>query len=92
MHCIVVEHVTVHTYVIVSFKKLIITRETSVVVCIDLSGKDLYRQVGVIRVVTSGSLGGVIVCTLAWNARDMGSISVQGTIFPVFITPATVFI
>ena len=39
----------------------------SVVVCTDLSGKEPHRLVGVGRVVTSGSLGGVmvgvIVCT-----------------------------
>ena len=33
----------------------------SVVVCTDLSGKEPHRQVGVGRVVTSGSLDGVVV-------------------------------
>ena len=35
----------------------------------------------------SGSLGGVMVNTLAWNTRVVGSISALGTIFPIFITP-----
>ena len=39
----------------------------SIVVCTDLAGKELPRQVGVVMVVTSGSLGGVmvsvVVCT-----------------------------
>ena len=26
--------------------------------------------------------------TLAWNARDVGSVPALGTIFPIFITPA----
>ena len=37
------------------------------------------------RVMTSGSLGGIIVSTLARIARDVGSI--LGAIFPIFITP-----
>ena len=41
----------------------------SVVVYSDLSGKEPHRQVGVGRVMTSGSLGGVMVSTLARNAR-----------------------
>ena len=36
-----------------------------VVVFTDLSGKELHRQVGVGTVVTSGSLGGGMVNTLA---------------------------
>ena len=40
-------------------------------------------------VVTSGSLGGVIVSTLAQNARDEGLIPILGAIFPIFITPTT---
>ena len=43
----------------------------SVVVCTDLSGKEPQRPVGLGRVVTSGSLGGVKVSTLTWNARDL---------------------
>ena len=46
----------------------------SVIVCTDLSGKESPRQVGVGTEVTSGSLGGVMVSTLAGNARDVGSI------------------
>ena len=52
----------------------------SVVVCTDLSGKEPYREVGVGSMVTSGSLGGVMVNTLAWNARNVG------TMFPIFTT------
>ena len=40
-------------------------------------------------VVTSGSLGGVIISTLVQNVRDTGLILVLGTIFPIFITPIT---
>ena len=69
-------------YVIVS-----ISRVTSVVVCTDLSGKELHRQVGVARVVTSRSLGGVIVSTLAWNARGVHSIPALGAILSTFIPP-----
>ena len=39
--------------------------------------------------VISGSLGGVLLSTLAWNARDVGSIPGLGTVFPIFITPTT---
>ena len=51
-----------------------------------LSGKELRRQIGVGRVVTSGSLGGVMVNTLVRNARDGGSIPALGTQFPISIT------
>ena len=44
--------------------------QTHVVVCTDLSCK-AYIQVGVGSVVTVGNLGGVIVSTLARNARDV---------------------
>ena len=57
-----------------------------VVVCTDLPGKDLHRQVGVDRIVTSWHLGGVMVSSLAQNARDVGSRPTLGTIFPIFIT------
>ena len=44
-----------------------LNRRTSVVVCTDLSGGELHRQVGVDRVMTSGSLDGVmasiVVCS-----------------------------
>ena len=42
------------------------------------------------RMVTSGSLGGVIVTTIYRNARDVSSIPALGEIFPIFITPTTV--
>ena len=32
-----------------------------------------------------------MVSTLAWNGRDVGSIPALGTIFPIFITPTTLF-
>ena len=41
------------------------------------------------RVVTLLGLGGVMVSTLAWNARNVRSIPALGTIFLVFITPMT---
>ena len=83
---------TASTYVIVSIKKTYNSRETNVVVCTYLSGKELHRQVYVDIVVTSGSLHGVMVRTLAWNDRDVSSVSSLGTIFPIFITPATLYI
>ena len=50
------------------------------IVYTDLSRKELYRQV--VRMVTPGSLGGGMVSTLAWNARDVGSILAPRAIFP----------
>ena len=41
------------------------------------------------RVVTSGSLDGVMASTVASNARDMDSISALGEIFPIFIIQIT---
>ena len=43
----------------------------NVVVCTNLSGKELHRQVGVGRVLASGCLGGVMVSTLARDIRGM---------------------
>ena len=40
-------------------------------------------------VIASGSLSGVMVSTLDWNTRDVGSIANLGAIFPIFITPTT---
>ena len=60
-----------------------------VVVCTNLSGKEPHRQAGIGKVVTSGSLGDVMVSTLAQNARGVGSIPALGTIFPIFITSTT---
>ena len=39
--------------------------------CTDLLGKGLHTPVGGCRVVTSGSLGRVMVSTLAWNTIDV---------------------
>ena len=39
------------------------------------------------RVVTAGSIGGVVVSTLAWNARDVDYIPALRAILPIFITP-----
>ena len=55
----------------------------------DFLGKEPHRQVDVDSVVTSGSLGGVMVSTLAWNASDVDPIPALGAIFPIFITPVT---
>ena len=59
----------------------------SEVVCTGLSGKELHRQVDMGIVVTSGSLSGLMVSTLAWYAWDVGSIPALSTIFPILITP-----
>ena len=48
-------------HVIVSIKRLTIPWGTSVVVCTDLGGNELQRQVGMGIVVTSGNLNGVMV-------------------------------
>ena len=50
------------------------------------SGK-AHGQVGMGRVVISGCLDGVIVSTLAWNARYMCLIPALGAIFPIVINP-----
>ena len=57
-----------------------------VVVCIVLPGKNLNRHGGVGTVETSGSLVGLMVSTLPWNAKIVDSISALGTIFTIFIT------
>ena len=63
---------------------------TYVVVYTDLSGKELHGQVRCgYSGVTSWSLGGVRVCTLTQNARDLALIPALGTLFPIFITPMT---
>ena len=62
------------------FKTLLMSE----VLCIDLSGKEPNRQVGVDRVVASGSLGDVMVSALPRNANNVGSIPVLGAIFPIF--------
>ena len=48
------------------------------------------RQVGMDSVVKFVSIGGVIVSTLAQNARDVGSITAVGFPFPIFITLTTI--
>ena len=40
--------------------------------CSDLSNKVPHRPVGMAMVMTSGSLGWIMVSTLAWNARGGG--------------------
>ena len=60
-------------------------RINNVVVCTDLSDKAPHTQVGVGRMVLSGSLGGEMVNTLSRNARDVGSIPALGATFPIFI-------
>ena len=52
----------------------------------DLSCQEPHRQVCEDRLVTSGSLAGVMVITLAQTARDMGSIPAIGAIFALFIS------
>ena len=77
--CVCIYKVIACMCVIVSIKTYI-SRGTSVVVCTDLSGTEPDTQLGLRRVVTSGSLSGVMISPLARHARDMGSI-------PIFITP-----
>ena len=74
------------TYERKPFKRLAIPGGISVVVCTDFSGKEPHRQVGVVRVVTSGSLGGEMVGTLAQSAKDVSSFPALGAIFPISIT------
>ena len=57
---------------------------------------DLWRwsvrevlQVGIRWMATSVNVGGVVVITLAQNAKDVCSIAARGTIFPIFITLTT---
>ena len=56
-------------------------------VCTDLSAKEPYKQIGVDRVMTSGSLGGVMVNTLPLNARYVGSIPALGASVSYFHNP-----
>ena len=42
-----------------------------------------------VTVMTSESVGGVMVSTLAQNERDVSLITALGAIFPIFITPTT---
>ena len=59
---------------------------TTVIVCTDLSGKESHRQVGMGRVITSRSLGSVMVRTLSRNARDVGSNPALCASFPICFT------
>ena len=58
------------------------SRRTSEVFCTDLSGEVSHREVGMGSVLTSGSLCGVVVNTLAQNASDVGLNPALGAIFP----------
>ena len=60
--------------------------KVGVVVCTDISGMETHRQVGVGKMVMLGSLCGVMVCTLARNARDTNLIPALGTVFYIFTT------
>ena len=40
------------------------------IVCTDLSGKEPHMQVGVVRMATPWNIGGVMVITLAQNAKN----------------------
>ena len=62
---------------------------TTVVGCIHLSGKDTRRQVGEGWVVTSGSLGDIMVSPLSWNASDVGLSPTLVAIFHIFISAMT---
>ena len=62
--------------------------DTFIVICTDLSGKELHKLVGVGIVMTSGNL----LCngsTLAPNARYMGPCPTLSTIFPIVISRMT---
>ena len=54
-----------------------------------VEGKELHRQVGVGRVVTSGQPMWCNGSTLARNSRDVDSSPALGRAFPIFITPTT---
>ena len=56
------------------------------VLCDELSNKEPHRQLDVGNVMTSGSLDGLMVSFLAWNAMGVGSNPSLGAIFPIFIT------
>ena len=60
--------------------------ESLCIVCTDLSGKKPHMQVGVYRMMISGSLGGVMVSTLARNETDVGSNSALDTACIIFVT------
>ena len=55
----------------------------TVVDCIDLSNKELHRQICVCKVMTPGSLGDVVV-GITQNVKYVGSIPSLGALFPMF--------
>ena len=59
----------------------------SAVVCTDLSGSHVEREIGAGKIVTPASLDGVMASILTRKVRDVGSIPAPGAIFPIFITP-----
>ena len=60
----------------------------SIVVYRDLLDKEPHKQVGVDKVMASGSRGSVMVNTLPTRlTRGGGSIPTLGAIVPIFITP-----
>ena len=63
------------------------SRGLNVVIFTDLSGNESCRQVGMTRLMI---LGCVMVSTLAWNARGVGSNPAPRSIFTLFITHRTV--
>ena len=63
--------------------------EMSVVVCTDLCGKALHRQVGVGIVVTSGSLRCVMVAHWPGMPEIWVQIPALGIVFPIFVIPMT---
>ena len=57
-----------------------------VVVCVDLSGKEPHKQVGVDNVIASGRLARVMVGTLVLEWQSISMNSALGPILPIFIT------
>ena len=53
----------------------------------DLSSEKPDQHVCKGNMVISGSLGDIVVSTLAQNIRDVSLIHTQGVTFPIFITP-----
>ena len=62
----------------------------NLIACTHLLDKELHRHTEVGRMMTSGSLGGERVSTLARNTRDVGSISALTAVFPIFIASMTI--
>ena len=74
-----------HSHDTVSIKRLIIPGAgvecSSLHSPLTVSDKEVHGLEGMGRVVISGSVGGVMVSALAWNARDVGSIPALGVIW-----------